>query len=328
MRVPLTLAMTFLAGAAFADDTPDKYPGSVLYDKPVEVAPGVYSAIGATQPPTYENAGHNNNLSFIVTTDGVVVVNGGASWKLAEALDREIAEVTDQPVKLVINENGQGHSMLGNSYWAARNVPIVAQIDAAAEFAESEGPKGLEALKSYARENAEGTGIVAPTETFTDRGDIRMGNTRIEVLHLGPAHSPGDTQVWLPDQKVLIAGDIAFSERMPPIFEGTCTSCWIETFETLLEPLGAEIIVPRPRVAHGSRDRAPWHHGLSEGSPREDRRAHRKRRRSGRRLLRRSVAVGIHGHLRGTGDQERRRRVCRNGVRVRAFADQRTPSRR
>lgn len=248
MRVPLTLAMTLLAGAAFADDTPDKYPGSVLYAKPVEVAPGVYSAIGATQPPTYENAGHNNNLSFIVTTDGVVVVNGGASWKLAEALDREIAEVTDQPVKLVINENGQGHSMLGNSYWAARNVPILAQIDAAAEFAESEGPRGLEALKSYARENAESTGIVAPTETFTDRSDIRMGDTRIEVLHLGPAHSPGDTQVWLPDQKVLIAGDIAFSERMPPIFEGTCTSCWIETFEAMLEPLGAEIIVP----GHGS----------------------------------------------------------------------------
>ena len=71
-----------------------------------------------------------------------------------------------------------------------------------------------------------------------------MGDTRIEVLHLGPAHSPGDTQVWLPDARVLIAGDIAFAERMPPIFEGTCTSCWIETFETKLEPLGAAVIVP------------------------------------------------------------------------------------
>lgn len=229
---------------AQADDTPDKYPESVLYDRPVEVAPGVYSAIGATQPPTYENAGHNNNLSFIVTSDGVAVINGGASWKLADALHAEIRKVTDQPVRLVINENGQGHSMLGNSYWAAQGVPILAHEDAAAEFLDREGPRGLEALKSYARENAEGTTIVAPTDTFTDRKDITMGGTRIEVLHLGPAHSPGDTQVWLPDQKVLIAGDIAFSERMPPIFEGTCTSCWIETFETQLEPLGAEIIIP------------------------------------------------------------------------------------
>ena len=229
---------------AQADDTPDKYPESVLYDRPVEVAPGVFSAIGATQPPTYENAGHNNNLSFIVTGDGVVVVNGGASWKLAEALHEEIRKVTDQPVRLVINENGQGHSMLGNSYWAAQGVPLLAHEEAAREFLDNDGPRGLEALKSYARENAEGTTIVEPTETFSDRKEITMGDTRIEVLHLGPAHSPGDTQVWLPDRKVLIAGDIAFSERMPPIFEGTCTSCWIETFETGLEPLGAKIIVP------------------------------------------------------------------------------------
>lgn len=240
----LAAAASISGSATFAGDTPDKYPQSVLYDKPVEVAPGIYSAIGATQPPTYENAGHNNNLSFIVTSDGVVVVNGGASWKLAEALHAEIQEITDQPVKLVINENGQGHSMLGNSYWAAQDVPTLAHEDAARTFIDFDGPSGLEALKSYARENAEGTTIIEPSETFSDRKTIQMGDTLIEVLHMGPAHSPGDTQVWLPEQKVLIAGDIAFSERMPPIFEGTCTSCWIETFEAELEPLGAEIIIP------------------------------------------------------------------------------------
>lgn len=245
MTRTLTLAvLAALAGPAFAGDTPDKYPELVLYDRPREVAPGVFSAIGATQPPTYENAGHNNNLSFIVTSDGVVVINSGASYRLAEALHAEIRAITDQPVRLVIAENGQGHAMLGNTYWVAQGVPVLAHEDAAHEFGDSEGPRGLELLRNYARENAEGTEITMPTETFSDRKDITMGDTRIAVLHLGPAHSPGDTQVWLPDQKVLIAGDIAFSERMPPIFQGTCTACWIETFETALEPLGAEVIVP------------------------------------------------------------------------------------
>ncbi|HWL55854.1 MAG TPA: MBL fold metallo-hydrolase [Paracoccus sp. (in: a-proteobacteria)] len=245
------LAAVLIAGAAsgaWAGDVADAYPGSVLYSAPVKVADGVYSAIGATQPPSFENAGHNNNLSFIVTSDGVAVVNGGASWKLAEALHQEILRVTDQPVRLVINENGQGHSMLGNSYWAAQGVPILAHEDAVADFIDTEGPRGLEALRAYAGENADGTTIVEPTETFTDQREIQMGDTRIEVLHLGPAHSPGDTQVWLADSKVLIAGDIAFSERMPPIFEGTCTLCWIETFETRLAPLEPAIIVP----GHGS----------------------------------------------------------------------------
>ena len=118
-----------------SEDIADQYPGSVLYSKPYEVIPHVYSAIGATAPPTYENAGHNNNLSFIVTGDGVIVVNSGASYQLAEALHQEIKAVTDQSVELVLNENGQGHAMLGNSYWVDQGVKVVAHVDAAHEFA-------------------------------------------------------------------------------------------------------------------------------------------------------------------------------------------------
>lgn len=238
------LALCLLATPAFAsEDIPDQYPQSVLYAKPVEVIPHVFSAIGATAPPTYENAGHNNNLSFIVTDDGVIVVNSGASWLLAEALHAEIIAVTDQPVKLVINENGQGHSMLGNGYWAAQGVPILAHEEAAAEFADG-APQDLTGLQNYARERAEGTVIAPPTETFTDRQVIELGGVTIEVLHLGLAHSPGDTQVWIPQWSMMIAGDIAFHERMPPIFEGTCTSCWIETWDSALVPLAPTYVIP------------------------------------------------------------------------------------
>lgn len=231
-------------GAAFAsEDIADKYPQSVLYNKPVEVIPGIWSSIGATAPPTYENAGHNNNLSFIITGDGVVVINSGASYKLAEALHAEIRARTDQPVKLVIAENGQGHAMLGNNYWIDQDVPVLGHVDAAHEF-EKDAGQALQALRNYARENAEGTVPMLPTLTFEDSYDASMGDVRIEVLHLGPAHSAGDTQVWLPDLSFMIAGDIAFQERMPPIFEGTCTSCWIETWDTAFEPLNPTYVIP------------------------------------------------------------------------------------
>lgn len=238
------IALAALAGAAIAsEDIPDKYPESPLYSRPVQVTDRVWSSIGATAPPTYENQGHNNNLSFIVTDDGVVVVNGGASTALARALHEEIRAVTDLPVRLVINENGQGHAMLGNGYWREQGVKIVAHEDAAAEFTHNSG-QALEALRGYAREGAEGTVAVAPDETFTDRYDASMGGVTIHALHLGPAHSPGDTQVWLPDDKTLIAGDIAFHERMLPLFADTCTSCWIETWDTALVPLGAKVVIP------------------------------------------------------------------------------------
>ncbi len=87
--------------------TRDKAPDSMLYDRPQQVIDGVWSAIGATSPQRYENSGHNNNLSFIITDEGVIVVNAGDNYLLAQALHREIKARTEQPVEFVILENGQ-----------------------------------------------------------------------------------------------------------------------------------------------------------------------------------------------------------------------------
>ncbi|MFT7440979.1 MAG: glyoxylase-like metal-dependent hydrolase (beta-lactamase superfamily II), partial [Sulfitobacter sp.] len=164
----LTATLALLALPAFAsEDIADQYPASVLYSKPVEFIPHVFSAIGATAPPTYENAGHNNNLSFIVTGDGVIVINSGGSYQLAKALHDEIKALTDEPVKLVFNENGQGHAMLGNTYWAEQGVKIVAQTEGAEAF-EEEGPGSLRAAQARLKERADGTELTPPTETFDD----------------------------------------------------------------------------------------------------------------------------------------------------------------
>ncbi|WP_320177430.1 MBL fold metallo-hydrolase [Roseovarius pacificus] len=238
------LAAAAIAAPALAsEDIADQYPQSELYSKPYEFIPHVYSAIGATAPPTYENSGHNNNLSFVVTGDGVVVINGGASYRLARALHDEIKAVTDQPVKLVINENGQGHAMLGNSYWAEQGVDILAHEEAIHEI-EEEGDFILQSMQGYNKDKAEGTSVVVPNLSFEDEKIVEMGDVTFHILHLGPAHGPGDTQVWIPQWDIVIAGDIAFHERMPPIFAGACTSCWIETFDGPFTELGATYVIP------------------------------------------------------------------------------------
>ena len=239
----IAIAAFFACPSLASEDIADQYPGSALYQKPVEVIPHVWSAIGATAPPTFENNGHNNNLSFIVTGDGVIVVNGGAAYKLAAALHDEIKVITEQPVRLVINENGQGHAMLGNSYWAEQGVPILAHIDAAEAFAE-DGAQSLQRHHQILMEKAEGTTLVGPTETFEDKQTIRMGDFTVEVLHLGPAHSPGDISVWLPEHSRVIAGDMAFHERMLPIFADTITADWLETWENEFEALNATYVIP------------------------------------------------------------------------------------
>ena len=244
----ITLAFALLTATSpgpvvASEDIADQYPASLLYSKPVEVIPYIFSAIGATAPPTFENAGHNNNLSFIVTGDGVVVINGGASYLLAQALHDEIKAVTDQPVKLVFNENGQGHAMLGNSYWADLGVDIVAHEDAAATF-EDTGADELRGAVARVKERADKTRLALPTITFEDEYIVEMGDMRIEARYLGPAHSPGDIVIWLPQYSMVISGDMAFHERMLPIFEDTITADWIETWDTAFEPLGATYVIP------------------------------------------------------------------------------------
>jgi len=234
----------FSTNVSYSDeDIKDQYPGNLLYSKPVEVIPNVWTAIGATGPPTYENTGHNNNLSFIVTSEGVIVINSGASASLAQALHEEIKQITNQPVVLVINENGQGHAMLGNSYWYDQEVSIIAHEDAAHEFSEN-GAQILERMQNYNREKAIGTRLVSPTKTFADKHVIKLGNKVIEVLYLGPAHSPGDISVWLPSEKLVIAGDMAFHERLLPIFPETNTAEWLETWENNFEKLHAVYVIP------------------------------------------------------------------------------------
>ena len=70
-----------------------------------------------------------------------------------------------------------------------------------------------------------------------------MGRFRIEIKNLGPAHSPGDIVVWLPKQKMVISGDMAFHERLPPIFDDTDTAVWLESWENF-EALGATYVIP------------------------------------------------------------------------------------
>ena len=220
---------------------PDQYPNSILYAKPVELIPNVWTSIGATAPPTYENSNHNNNYTFIVTGDGVVVINSG-SYLLAQALHSEIREVTDEPVVLVINENGQGHAMLGNGYWRDQGIPILAHADAVATI-ESDGQASLAQLKRITKEKSDCSRVETPTETLTDNYVIELGTKRIEVLWLGQSHSSGDIVVWLPEERLVISGDMAFHERILPIFEETDTRLWLESWERF-EALDAVYVIP------------------------------------------------------------------------------------
>lgn len=223
--------------------SPDKAPDSLLYSKPEKVLDHVWSAIGATAPPTYANSGHNNNLSFVITDEGVLVVNAGDNYLLARALHDEIKAITDKPVKYVVLENGQGHAMLGTNYWQEQGATVIAHADAAAQI-EKYGASVLESMRARAKDKALGTKLAKPDKTFEgEKFNIKLGGKTIELLNLGPAHSPGDIMVWLPEDSLIITGDMAFHQRMLPVFEHTDTDAWINTWEKFLA-LKPKYVIP------------------------------------------------------------------------------------
>lgn len=229
----------------------DKAPDSILYAMPQKVIDGVYTAIGATQPSTYENSGHNNNLSFIIGDDAVVVFNAGGSYLLAEAMHEEIKKITDLPVRYVVLENAQGHAILGSSYWKAQGAEIIAHAHTA-EIIEQElnpgvvaenNPGILARAQRRLRDKAHKTRVIMPDRTFTDRLLLPVKGRHIELLHLGPSHSPDDVQLWMPEERLIITGDFAFNERMLPILRHTDARGWLESWPAL-EALDPTVIIP------------------------------------------------------------------------------------
>ena len=220
----------------------DKYPQSLLYNKIQEVAKDVYTSIGITAPYEYESTAHNNNLGFIVGEDSVLVWNASSSYLLAQSFHKEIKKITNKPVKYVVLENSQGHAILGSNYWKEQGAKIIAHKIVEDEIA-IKGQRIFSRMQRVLKDKFEGTKVVEPDEYFKDSMTFDLGNKIVEAKYLGYAHEHSDIILWLPKEKITFAGDIAFNNRLLPIFEITETKKWLEAWDKFAA-LNAKIVVP------------------------------------------------------------------------------------
>lgn len=81
-----------------------------------------------------------------------------------------------------------------------------------------------------------------PTESFDGSAERRVGDRRVQLLELGPAHTAGDAIAYVPDAGVVFTGDILFIEGTPIMWEGPVSN-WLRACDRILE-LDARVIVP------------------------------------------------------------------------------------
>lgn len=209
---------------------------------PVPVAPDVYAVVGDLAGQTYENDGLNNNLGFVVGDAGVLVVNTGPSARVARALHAAIRKITAKPVKWVVNVNSQNHYWHGNGYFKSQGATILASNEADRVMRET-GAQQLDANKALLKEKAEGTVLTYPTEPIPDQRELKLGKITVRLLYVGPAHTPGDLAVWLPQQRILFAGDVVYTERLLAVIPIGNTANWVQTFDKLVA-LNPKTIIP------------------------------------------------------------------------------------
>jgi glyoxylase-like metal-dependent hydrolase (beta-lactamase superfamily II) len=207
------------------------------------VAPGVYAYVGDTEGRTYENEAINANIGLVVTPQGAVLIDPGASFQGARQIAEAAQKVTTQPIRWVINTGGQDHRWLGNGYFQAQGAEIIAHANAQADM-KARGPAHLKANAPVLKDKMAGTEIVLPTRWLQDADTtLNLGGTTLQVVHRGGGHTPGDSMIWLPQSGVVFTGDVVYVDRILGLHPVSKTKTWVASFEAL-EALKPKIVVP------------------------------------------------------------------------------------
>jgi glyoxylase-like metal-dependent hydrolase (beta-lactamase superfamily II) len=226
-RVVVVLACALAASAAAAAEP-------AVRAQPV--GDGVWFVQGEAAMGSSANRNFISNAGFVVTGDGVVVVDALGSPALAQELIAEIARVTPQPIRYVVVTHFHADHIYGLQVFQAAGAKIVAH-PAAREYLNSDtAQRRLEASRQELFPWIdERTRLVTPDQWLEgEQTTLRVGGVDFFVRHLGPAHTPEDVVVNVPQRGVLFAGDLVFRGRVP--FVGQADSRqWIAALSQLIE---------------------------------------------------------------------------------------------
>ncbi|MEV4173891.1 MBL fold metallo-hydrolase [Nonomuraea sp. NPDC049709] len=198
-----------------------------------EVSDGVYAYL---QP---DGSWWINNTGFLAGRRGVVVIDACSTERRTRAFREAIGKVSDRPITTLINTHHHGDHTFGN--WLFPEATIVGH-EGVREQIIADGVPAYRAAWSPEVEWGK-MEIAPPFLTFTDRITLHSDDLRCEIRHVGhAAHTTNDSYVWIPERRLLFAGDLVFNGGTPFVLMGSVAGA-LRAVEQLRE-LGAETIVP------------------------------------------------------------------------------------
>jgi glyoxylase-like metal-dependent hydrolase (beta-lactamase superfamily II) len=149
------------------------------------------------------------NTGVIIGDDAVLVADAQATPVMAQDVIRRIREITDKPIKYVLLTHYHAVRVLGASAYGADQIIasqdtydlIVERGDADMKSEIGRFPRLFQAVESV-------PGLTWPTLTFKGEMTLRLGRLEVRIMQLGRGHTKGDTVLWLPEDRVLLSGDL------------------------------------------------------------------------------------------------------------------------
>ena len=171
----------------------------------------------------YMITGNGGNIGVRVTSEGVVVIDDKFEQNYEEILSN-IASVTNQPVKYVLNTHHHGDHAGSNLQFAA-----IAQVIAHANV-----------RTNMIRGNQAGP----PSIVYTDQTAVFLGDTEVRAHYVGRGHTDGDSVIYFPDLRTIHTGDLIVGGTLYIDYPNGGTSIeWLDTIDNILE-LDVDTVIP------------------------------------------------------------------------------------
>ena len=191
-----------------------------------QIQPGHYVYLHTDDTPGVSST---FNSGIIVTNDGVVVIDALGSEAIARQVREAIAGVTDQPVRFLVSSTFHGRFTGGNAVYR----------DAFSIGHEHYRTDLMGLLRDASPQDRASR---LPDETYRDRVTLHLGGKEIRILHLGRAHTRGDSIVFVPDDRIAYLSEVFNFDEFPYTAD-SYPSDWLRTLEAA-EALEADVFVP------------------------------------------------------------------------------------
>jgi len=222
LRVAAMLLGT-LAGSAGA--------GEIVRDYPVDrIAAHTYVIHGPREIASVANQGFMNNPAFVVTAEGVVVIDPGSSLQSGRMMMKQLRAVTGKPVTHVFNTHVHGDHWLGNQ--AVREAFPDAVLIAHPEMIKRVQGVAEEWVSTMHRLSGgftEGTRAVVPAVPMGNGAELKTGGITFRIHAPPAAHSHTDIMIQVVEDSVVFGGDNFLYQRLPRLddatFKGNIEAC-------------------------------------------------------------------------------------------------------